>query len=102
MSKRTKEKWLSLFQQHQDSTLSASQFCKQNNLCPKYFSLRKKQLAWTAEIKPTGFINATIPRQRVKSAVSPVIQLTHNNIQLTLPTSINEQWLANLIKTLNA
>lgn len=44
MIRRSKEQWLSLFQQQTDSGLSAAEFCKQHALCDKHFSLRKKQL----------------------------------------------------------
>jgi hypothetical protein len=44
MIRRSKEQWLALFQQHTDSGLSAAEFCKQHNLCDKYFSLRKNKL----------------------------------------------------------
>ena len=44
MIRRNKEQWLSLFQQQTESGLSATDFCKQQELCDKYFSLRKKQL----------------------------------------------------------
>ncbi len=44
MAKRTEQQWQVLFQQHDDSCLTAEQFCRNNKLCPKYFSLRRKQL----------------------------------------------------------
>ena len=44
MNKRSRSQWQALFSAHQQSGLSQSQFCKQHKLCPKYFSLRRKQL----------------------------------------------------------
>ena len=44
MIKRTPEQWRKLFLDHQASGLSQAQFCKQHKLCPKYFSLRRRQL----------------------------------------------------------
>ena len=44
MTKRTPEQWRDLFAAHQTSGLSQAQFCKQHQLCPKYFSLRRRQL----------------------------------------------------------
>ncbi len=46
MVKRSTEQWLDLFKQHDDSQLSASQFCRDKGLCPRYFSKRKRDLGW--------------------------------------------------------
>jgi len=48
MIKRSEAQWFELFEKHERSGLSAAQFCRDENLCPKYFSLRKKQLGWTS------------------------------------------------------
>jgi len=49
MIKRTQAQWREIFVRYANSGLSAATFCKQNRLCPKYFSLRRKQLD---DIKP--------------------------------------------------
>lgn len=46
--KRSESEWFELFDQHHQSGLSAAQFCREHQLCAKYFSLRKKQLNWPA------------------------------------------------------
>ncbi|MEM9004588.1 MAG: hypothetical protein AAGE59_13830 [Cyanobacteria bacterium P01_F01_bin.86] len=58
MAKLSEQEWRVLFQQHADSGLSANAFCKQHKLCPKYFSLRKKQLqqAESPSTSPTPFV----------------------------------------------
>ncbi|ODS22540.1 hypothetical protein AB835_13565 [Candidatus Endobugula sertula] len=45
MVKRTPEQWQALFASHKTSGLSQAQCCKEHKLCPKYFSLRRRQLA---------------------------------------------------------
>ncbi len=40
MRARSEEQWRELFAQHDTSGVSAAEFCKQHDLCPKYFSLR--------------------------------------------------------------
>lgn len=50
MVKRTEEQWHALFAEQAASNLSAAAFCKARKLCPKYFSLRRKQLL--GETKP--------------------------------------------------
>lgn len=99
MPKRSKEDWLALFQQHDESGLPASQFCQQNNLCPKYFSLRKKQLSWGS---PT-FIKVKAPTPlSIKPAAVNAITLSVGDCTLQLPLSISETWLAKMVKALNA
>jgi len=61
MIKRSEAQWQALFQQHKVSGLSAAEFCRQQSLCPKHFSLRKKQLGVKpafVQVKPS---NATNP-----------------------------------------
>jgi len=64
MKKRSEEQWRELFEQQETSGVSAAVFCKQNDLCPKYFSLRRKQLAKVVGKKESGFV-----RVKVKSKI---------------------------------
>ena len=50
MAKRTPEQWRALFAAQSASDLSQAQFCKQHKLCPKYFSLRRRQLTGSKEV----------------------------------------------------
>jgi len=69
MVKRTKSQWRSLFEAHDASGLSASVFCKQNKLCPKYFSLRRKQLLGGEPKKaPRTFVKVQPPKSCVSSS----------------------------------
>ena len=99
MVKRSESDLLSLFQQQADSGLSANAFCKEHKLCPKYFSLRKKQLRQgdTAASTSPLFVTAKVTSPTVgKSSMV----LSYHGCQLTLPTSMNEVWIANLLKAL--
>ena len=46
MIKRSHSQWRALFAEQESSGLSAAEFCRRQSLCPKHFSLRKKQLNW--------------------------------------------------------
>ncbi|MBT0587982.1 IS66 family insertion sequence element accessory protein TnpA [Alteromonas oceanisediminis] len=46
MHRRTIEQWQTLFKQHDESGVTASQFCREQGLCPRYFSKRKRDLGW--------------------------------------------------------
>lgn len=43
---RSREEWLELFAEHAGSGMTAQAFCGARGLCPKHFSLRRKQLGW--------------------------------------------------------
>ena len=55
---RTTEEWHSLFTAKTTSGLSQKHFCKQQGLCPKHFSKRKKELLTSHPSEPmlSGFI----------------------------------------------
>lgn len=53
MVKRSTQQWQALFKQHDDSGTRAAQFCRDNDLCPKYFAKRKKDLGWRSQASTT-------------------------------------------------
>ena len=69
MKKRTRAQWLALFVQHDGSGVSATEFCKDKDLCPKYFSLRRKQLAAQIDEVENGFVQIKV-KAETKPAVS--------------------------------
>ena len=46
MVRRSREQWLALFQEFERSELIASEFCRERNICQRYFSKRKIQLGF--------------------------------------------------------
>jgi hypothetical protein len=81
MKRRSIEQWRELFAQQDTSGVSAAEFCKQNDLCPKYFSLRRKQLAKTAGKVETGFARVNIKPDVTNSAPRPMTNalVIHSN-----------------------
>ena len=101
MAKRTEQQWRELLQQHDDSGLTAAEFCRNNKLCPKYFSLRRKQLSCDKTdlaVSAPQFIAAKLPTK--KATDKNLITLKYQSCQLQMPVSVSEQWLAGLLKTL--
>lgn len=99
MPKRTVDQWRKLFDTHHQSGLSAAAFCREQNLCPKYFSLRKNQLGWREE----SGIEAPAPAQFIKAVVSSqptTLELYWHEARLTLPGTVEPQWLGTLLKAL--
>lgn len=103
MKRRTRTQWLALFAQHDSSGLSATEFCKGNDLCPKYFSLRRKQLAAPIDEVENGFVQV-----KVKPETKPVISgpqsaalIIHSSAgQLVFGELPQPGWLAQLLKVL--
>ena len=102
MAKRTEEQWRALFQQHDESGLTAAAFCRNNKLCPKYFSLRRKHLSGDeteVSSSPLPFVPARLPA-KPPAQDKGLITLKYQSCQLQLPVSVNEKWLAGLVKAL--
>ena len=93
MKRRTPEQWQALFNEHKTSGLTAAEFCRQNNLNAKYFSLRRQQL----QTKLSAFVKATMSTDNCSFEL---IHIRYQNIELHLPLSISSQSLADLIKAL--
>lgn len=101
MKRRSKQEWLDLFSAHQQSGLTAEQFCKENQLCSRYFSLRRKQLSvdLAAETKPKPFIKAKPLRAR---AAVPDLSVVLKGAfgEVVLSGSVSPDWLSDLLKRL--
>ena len=93
MKKRTAEEWESLLDQQAASGLSAAAFCREHKLCPKYFSLRKRQLRHSPP--PQGFIQA-----HVMASADDVLSIHYGKTELRLNPGVSPTWLAALLKQL--
>lgn len=99
MKRRTEGQWRELFAAYHESGLKASAFCRKQEVCPKYFSLRRRQLG----DRPPG-------REAVKKAafapvrVGPVsagIEVTvGERLRIRVPVGVSPGWLAELARGL--
>ena len=98
MKRRTQAEWRALFDAQASSGLTAAAFCRSRGLCPKYFSLRRRQLL--SEPGPR-------PKQKAESAFVPVAVWpgedpatlevrVGTDVQLRVPASVSPAWLAEL------
>jgi len=97
MIRRTPAEWKALIQEQQASGLNQAQFCQKRNICPRYFSLRKKRLT-TNDKAPTGFVKVervTAPRQ------IPALTLRCGPIELVFHQPVAPDFLQALIKSLS-
>ncbi len=97
MKRRTSEQWQVLFAEHEHSGLTAAAFCRERGLCPKYFSLRRRQLDAREVKKASVFVPITT--SSVSSAALIEIQLG-SDVQLRVPTAVSARWLGELLHQL--
>lgn len=90
MSRRTQSEWLALIEAHGQSGLTATAFCKEHQINPKYFSLRKQQLK-----RDSPFVQAV-----VQSDVGSEIKLHHGKTTLSFNRDVPPAWVAKLIQAL--
>lgn len=102
MKRRSHDEWRVLFAGQEASGLSAAEFCQQNDLCPKHFSLRRKQLGWEPDKIGTGFVRAHLKRDLVDVVVAaPSSLVIHCSAgQLAFGVLPQPGWLAQLLKAL--
>jgi len=97
MIKRSEAQWQELFHQHKVSGLSAAEFCRQQLLCPKHFSLRKKQLGVKSafvQVKPSNTATSTPSKVHESLSTDTHDQVRVRLIEFQVP-------LANLIDSLS-
>jgi len=97
MNRRTKSDWQALFTEHEQSGLTATAFCLERGLNPKYFSLRRKQLQTKME---DNVSSAFIPVTTTISNNSSMIELQQGNTFLKIPLSVTPVWLVELVQQL--
>lgn len=102
MIKRNEQEWRALFAQQVASGISAQQFCKANGLCPKHFSVRKKQLGLRGSRSDKTFVRiAPAPMVRDVSVVAPSrLSIRHEHTVLTFEALPPAIWLAQLLRAL--
>ncbi len=99
MNRRTKSDWQALFNEHDQSGLTATAFCLERNLNPKYFSLRRKQLQTNETDKVTSpFAPVVVPT----SNNAAMIELHHGEIFLKIPLSVSPAWLVHFLNQCQA
>jgi hypothetical protein len=99
MTKRTKAQWQALIEAHKQSGQMAAAFCREHQINPKYFSLRRRQLADGEVERSPQFI----PVSMTKGTLNERINLRDpSGAVVELPASISPQWLAQLLHALRA
>ena len=98
MKKRTKQQWFELVAKQRDSGLSATEFCRNENLNPKYFSVRKMQFTKSGHLNEQAFMKVDIQKDKVNNLT---IEHSYKNSKLNFSSLPNVNWLAELLKALS-
>lgn len=100
-ARRSKEDWQVLILRQAESGLSAQQFCHDNDVCPKYFSIRKKQLG----LRQSAFVpiiksKRGAPETPAVTLKSSLFMLHHGRCCLHFTAMPDAAWLVQLVREL--
>ena len=93
MKRRSTSDWEQLINEQLQSGLSAAAFCRERNISPKYFSLRKSRL----KMQNSGFVKATISKRSTAG-----ITLQARGVIMNLPSETSPQWAAQFVRELSS
>ncbi len=103
MKQDTLVKWQAIIQQQSDSGLPVSRFCKTNNLSITCFYKYKNELnksanPGVAELVANNYFVKIQPPKISNSGNT--IKIQYQQSTLSLPTTLEPDWIANLLKAL--
>lgn len=100
MVTRTREQWVELFEEFEQSKLLAREFCKERNICQRYFSKRKLQLGFGVTQKRVAKKLVKVERMVPADTTAQPIKLHYGDTTITLPSAQSPEWVASLLKAL--
>ena len=99
MIRRSPTQWHELFREQEASGLNAAAFCRARGVCPKYFSLRRRQLSSGAvsdDITATMPVFAPVTVRR--SAEAPALEVRWGTtLSLRVPITVSPRWLIEVL-----
>ena len=103
-SKFSKQQWVDLIGQQEQSSLSIAEFCRTHTINAKhfYYHRRKRLASVTDDHNSTAFVRATMACNNSASGrpSTEAIHLQHKQSDLRLPSTISPAWLAALMVAL--
>lgn len=98
--KRSESEWKRLFTDQLQSGLSAAAYCREHKLCAKYFSLRRRQLGFSQDVKVVKSATAAFVEVTPSASQSESIEIVQGSLHLRVPLSVSPEWLASLVTQL--
>jgi hypothetical protein len=102
MTRRSQAQWRELIREQAASGLDAAAFCQARGVCPKYFSLRRRQLSSGASPDDTtATLSAFVPitMQRSVDALAVEVRLG-TTLSLRVPIAVSPRWLVEVLQGL--
>lgn len=97
MARLNRQQWLSLIAEFESSGLSQAEFCKQRELNPKYFSLKRSKLNNQDSTGVPTFSQVILASPRPSSSS---IELEFGRVTLKVNQSTPADYLAQVIRAL--
>ncbi|MHB8697681.1 MAG: IS66 family insertion sequence element accessory protein TnpA [Sulfuricaulis sp.] len=99
MVRRSPTQWHELFREQEASGLNASAFCRTRGMCPKYFSLRRRQLSDAVMLQDTtATIPVFAPVTVRRSAEAPALEVRWGTtLSLRVPIAVSPRWLVEVL-----
>ena len=97
MNKPTKQQWLDFIDEHKQSDLSITEFCRNKNISADNFYYHRRQQLKKASTNSSPFVQATVTNSPSLVNQPSFLTLNVGRSQLQLPTTISPQWLAALM-----
>jgi len=99
MTRRTKAQWRALIEAHASSGLTATAFCRDHGVNPKYFSLRRRELGEGTSKRTSNFIRVSAMKLPGGERITVRDRF---GMSVELPLGIEPKWLAELLRSLRA
>jgi len=97
MARRTREQWLKLFEEQAASGLTATEFCRRNEICLGYFFQRRRSLGW----RGVGDTSRGFVELKSAEAAAGLLDLRYGEATLSLPSTVSPRWVASLMRGLS-
>lgn len=98
MVRRTQAQWRELFREQEASGLDAAAFCQARGVCPKYFSLRRRQLSRGVMSDDAATMSAFAPVAIQRSAEAMAVEVRLGTVlSLRVPMAVSPRWLVEVL-----
>ena len=99
MVRRSQAQWHALFREQAASGLKAATFCRARGVCPKYFSLRRRQLSGGATTGDTATtLSAFVPVAMQRSVETMAVEIRLGTaLSLHVPLAVSPRWLVEVL-----
>ena len=99
MVRRSQTQWRELFREQEASGLNVAAFCREQQVCPKYFSLRRRQLSsGTVSDDATAAVSAFVPVAMRRSVETMAVEVRLGaTLSLRVPIAVSPRWLIEVL-----